>query len=174
MSSAQVQVIGRHFCPIMLRFLLVVVALSQLGLSAAMSIRITTSGTSNAALSEPLRAYADLKLGKSISRHSDLLRTDIELLMKVETHSRHDNEHHGVQAHIAEVTAYCKDKHIIHCAAQCDNMYASLDELSDTLGRKLRKYKERKATNIQERRRESKLDLRDSLVLLVALILHMG
>ena len=82
----------------------------------------------------------------------------------MESRSRHDTEHLGKEAHIAEVTAYCKDKHVIHCAVTCDNMYASLDELTDTLGRKLRKYKERKTDTKQAERRESKLDLSESLI----------
>ena len=90
---------------------------------------------------QPLRAYADLKIGRPLERYSEILRTDVELNLKVEARSRHDTEHLGKEAHIAEVTAYCKDKHVIHCTATNENMYASLDELTDTLSRKLRKWK---------------------------------
>ena len=127
----------------------------------SMKLRITGQ---TPAVSEPLRAYADLKIGKPLARYAEMLRTDVELNLKVESRSRHDTEHLGKEAHIAEVTAYCKDKHVIHCAVTCDNMYASLDELTDTLGRKLRKYKERKTDTKQAERRESKLDLSESLI----------
>ena len=53
---------------------------------------------------------------------------------------------------------------VIHCASTTDDMYASLDELTDTLARKLKKYKERKAATKQARRRESKLGLSESLI----------
>jgi putative sigma-54 modulation protein len=56
----------------------------------------------------------------------------------------HDQDHQGLEAHIAEVTALCSDKQVIRVRFSGDDMYASLDKLSDRLGRKLRKYKERK------------------------------
>ena len=65
------------------------------------------------------------------------------------------------QAHIAEVTAHCKDKHVIHCATTTDDMYASLDGLTDTLSRQLLKHKERKVDVKENRKRSRKEALND-------------
>lgn len=57
---------------------------------------------------------------------------------------------------VADVTVYCKDKAVIHASAESSSMYASLDELADTLSRKLRKHKERRVDVKQKDRREDK------------------
>ena len=79
------------------------------------------------------------------ARHGD---DGIELQLKVEKLSKHDAEHLGQVLQIAEVTARCKDKHIIHCSAQSDDMYASLDDLENMLGRRLRKWMLRRHRHI--------------------------
>lgn len=56
----------------------------------------------------------------------------------------HDVDHKGEEAHVAELTALCKDKQVIRVCSESPDMYASLDKLNERLGRKLRKYKERK------------------------------
>ena len=102
---------------------------------------------------------------KPIERYSELLRDgpeSVELQLKVETRGgRHDTEHLGREAHIAEVTAYCKDKHAIHCSSSSEDMYTSLDDLTDMLSRNLRKHKERKIGVEQSRRRSSKDEIND-------------
>jgi putative sigma-54 modulation protein len=130
--------------------------IALIGVQNAAALTISVSGTT---LTDALRSYASDKLSKPLDRYTDLLRTEeggVELQMKVETRGKHDTEHMGKEAHIAEITARCKDKHIIHCASSSDSMYASLDDLHDTLNRKLRKYKEKLAAVKQDRRREDK------------------
>ena len=46
----------------------------------SMKLRITGQ---TPAVSEPLRAYADLKIGKPLARYAEMLRTDVELNLKV-------------------------------------------------------------------------------------------
>lgn len=119
---------------------------------------------SGSSLTDPLRAHAVSKLNKPIERHADLLRegdASVELQLKVESRSKHDEAHIGKEAHIAEVTAHCKDKHVIHCAATTEDMYASIDELTDTLTRQLEKYKGKRITVKEDRKRSSKEALLD-------------
>ena len=65
---------------------------------------------------------------------------------------------------MAEVTAHCVDKHTIHCEASSADMYSSVDQLTEMLTRNLRKYKEKRIDTIQERRRDSKIDLTESMI----------
>jgi len=118
-------------------------------------------------VTDSIRAYADQKLTKPIERHADLLRdgsNSVEVQLKVETRGRHDEKHLGQEEHIAECTVLCTNKHTIHCTASSNDMYASLDDLTDTLTRKLRKYKERKADVKQERRRLDKEAISGALI----------
>jgi len=94
-------------------------------------------------LTEPMREYADAKLGKHFKRYDDMVNS-VTVHLKVEHRGLHDRKHHGLEAHIAEVTALCRDRRVIRVRHSSDSMYASLDKLSDMFGRKLRKYKERK------------------------------
>lgn len=122
----------------------------------AMQLKITGSG-----VSEAVKSYADLKLGKPLTRYADLLREDdesVELHLKVESRGRHDSDHLGLESHVAEITAFCKDRHVIHCSAESEDMYASLDDLEGTLGRNLRKYKERRSAVKTARKRGSKYE----------------
>ena len=136
----------RSSCPLLL---------SLCATAGALQLKIT--GTS---LTEPLRAYADQKLGKPLDRYADMLRDDgVEVNLKVEKLSKHDSDHRGQVLQIAEITALCADRHIIHCTTSTDDMYASIDDLENMLARRLRKYKERKITVGQGRRRESKEEM---------------
>ena len=127
-------------------------------------IMICVPQISGSTLTDPLRAHAEEKFAKPIERFAEILRegeASVELSLKVETRAKHDAEHRGQEAHIAEVTAHCIDKHVIHCATTTDDMYASLDGLTDTLTRQLLKYKERKVDVKESRKRERKAVLND-------------
>jgi len=114
--------------------------------TAAMALNLGFRITgNNVQVTEPLRTYSESKLGKPLDRHVDFL-TSADLHLKVEHRAGglHDTEHKGTGAHIAELTAHCKDKQIIRVTAECEDMYESLDALTEKLSRQLRKYKERK------------------------------
>jgi len=116
----------------------------------------------NFKITEALKAYADQKLGKPLDTFGSLLNGDAELHLKVESRGLHDAEHKGKEAHIAEITAFCIDKHVINAKSENEDMYASLDELTDTLTRSLRKYKEKRIDLKETRKRSSKGDLAQS------------
>jgi putative sigma-54 modulation protein len=106
----------------------------------------------NLEITEPLRSYADSKLSKPMERHDEIL-TSVSLNLKVEHRGGglHDTAHEGQQAHIAELTAMCKDRQVIRVCTESENMYSSIDDLSNTLSRKLRKYKERRKDSAHDR-----------------------
>jgi putative sigma-54 modulation protein len=132
----------------------------------AFSPTLHVTGSQNLQLTDPLRTAAVSKLEKPLERFAEVLNpaAAVELHLKVEHLSKHDNQHIGREAHIAEITAYCKDKSVIRATAECEDMYASLDDLSDVLTRKLRKHKERKADSKQAARRGEKAVLAESLI----------
>jgi putative sigma-54 modulation protein len=115
-------------------------------------------------VTEPMQEYADSKLSKPLDRFASLLNGPAEVHLKVEHRGLHDTKHHGQEAHIAEVTAFCTDKAVVHASAESESMYASLDELSDMLERKLRKLKEKKMDVKQSSRREDKAELAEQLI----------
>jgi len=119
-------------------------ALSALALSLGGNLHVKTLG--DLPLTDPLKTYADTKVGKHCVRYGELL-TGTTLQMKVEHRGGglHDVNHQGPTAHIAEVTATCNDKHVIHIRQSSEDMYATLDKLAESFGRQLRKHKERKA-----------------------------
>lgn len=120
--------------------------------------------SSNFEVTDALREYADSKLGKPLGTFGTLLNGKAELHLKVEPRGVHDAEHRGKEAHIAEITAFCIDKHVIHAKAVQEDMYASLDELTDTLARSLRKYKEKRIDVKEERKRSLKGELEDGIL----------
>lgn len=126
---------------------------SAVGMNAALLIKGT-----DLEVTEPLKEYADTKIGKPLTVHAEVLNSasPAEVHLKVEHRGVHDADHLGKEAHIADVTVYCKDKAVIHASAESSSMYASLDELADTLSRKLRKHKERRVDVKQKDRREDK------------------
>jgi len=107
---------------------------------------LSIKGHQSLPLTEPLKDYAEQKVGKHCTRYDELL-TGTTLQMKVEHRGGglHDSNHQGPTAHIAEITATCNDKHIIHVSQSSEDMYASLDKLAESFGRQLRKHKERKS-----------------------------
>jgi len=111
----------------------------------ALALSALTVKTTDLPLTPALRDYAENKIGKHLTRYNDMVQS-ANLNLKVEHRGGglHDQEHHGHEAHIAEVTALCADKQVIRVRHSGDDMYASLDKLADRLGRTLRKYKERK------------------------------
>merc|ERR1719506_1959210 len=106
--------------------------------------KLTLTGN-NVEITDPLRNYADSKLGKSLDRYERML-TSVSVHLRVEKRGGglHDEAHQGLESHIAEITALCRDKQVIRVCEETENMYASLDQLTDTFTRKMRKHKERK------------------------------
>ena len=56
---------------------------------------------------------------------------------------QHDTEHKGQEAHVAEITALCKDKQVIKVSSESSDMYGTLDIVEEMFARQLRKHKER-------------------------------
>ena len=120
--------------------------------------------TSNFEVTDSIKDYANQKLSKPIDTFGALLNEDLQLHLKVESRALHDTEHKGKESHIAEVTAFCVDKHVINAKADGEDMYASIDELTDTLTRSLRKYKEKRIDLKEGRKRARKGDMEGEIM----------
>merc|ERR1711959_681569 len=65
-----------------------------------------------------LREAAESKLGKSLERYEALLQsTCFRLKVEFRGGGKHDTTHKGQEAHIAEITALCKDKQVIRASS---------------------------------------------------------
>jgi len=115
-------------------------------------------------VTDAMNEYAEGKLAKVLDRYGELLNGAVDVQLKVERRSLHDSEHVGKEAHIAEITARCTDKSVVHASAESESMYASLDELTDMVTRKLRKHKEKVMDVKQNRRRDDKKGVVEALV----------
>ena len=112
-------------------------------LVASLGLRLHLAAE-NLKLTPPLADYSNAKFQKHLDRFQPALN-DAKLTLKVQHQAKHDQEHKGKEMHIAEIYATCKDSSIIRATHQSDNMYASLDALSDVFARSLRKHKEKRA-----------------------------
>jgi len=102
----------------------------------------------NVDLTEALVDYATEKIAKPVSKHRQLI-TGVDVHLQVKRNpSIKEN-------HVVEVTVFAKNT-VIRSTHRSADMYATLDTISDMLGRKLRKYKEQR--NTIGRRVEEQMD----------------
>jgi putative sigma-54 modulation protein len=90
----------------------------------------------NVEVTPAILEYTTKKIGKVISRHR-------EFVTKCEVHISVNGNPSVAKNHIAPATLSVKGN-IIRDSVASDNMYASIDAMTDGLSRKLRKYKERR------------------------------
>jgi putative sigma-54 modulation protein len=90
----------------------------------------------NVEVTQAILDYTQQKVGKVVSRHR-------EFVTKCEVHISVNGNPSVAENHIATATLSVKGN-IIRDTSISENMYASIDAMSDGLGRKLRKYKERR------------------------------
>jgi putative sigma-54 modulation protein len=90
----------------------------------------------NIEVTDAIHDYVEEKVEKAV-RHFENLTTKVDVHLSVERNSRINNKHR------AEVTVYANGT-IIRAQEGSENLYASIDLVSDKIARQLRKYKERK------------------------------
>jgi ribosome hibernation promoting factor len=91
-------------------------------------MQITISGR-QVDITEPLRSYAEEKIGK-IEKHFDHVTTS-NIVLQVEK-----------TRHLAEATIHAKGA-TLHANAEGEDMYAAIDTLADKLDRQVIKHKEK-------------------------------
>ncbi|KAA8496956.1 Ribosome hibernation promotion factor [Porphyridium purpureum] len=97
--------------------------------------RISISGN-NIDLTDSLTEYVKSKVGRSIGKYDQMvIRADVHLLVAKNPAIRN--------GHSAEVVVQVKGN-VIRAETKSENMYASIDAVTDKLTRTLRKYKERR------------------------------
>ncbi|MGK7933291.1 MAG: ribosome-associated translation inhibitor RaiA [Microcystaceae cyanobacterium] len=91
----------------------------------------------NIAFTEDIQDYVEQKLEKAVKQfHS--LTTKVDVHLSVARNARVSNKHK------AEVTVYANGA-VIRAQEGSENLYASIDLVSDKIARQLRKYKERQS-----------------------------
>jgi putative sigma-54 modulation protein len=100
-----------------------------------------------------LMDYTNKKIGKVVDKLGGIVT-------KVDAHLSVIKNPRVEAAHVAEVTVFAKGT-VIRAGEASDNMYASIDLVTDIMARKLRKYKERNVS--QKRSRPSYSDLGEGI-----------
>ncbi|KAG5193143.1 ribosomal protein rpS22, plastidal [Tribonema minus] len=90
-----------------------------------------------------LMDYVNKKMDKVVEKLGGVVT-------KVDVHLSVNKNPRIADGHVAEVTCYAKGT-IIRATEHTDSMYSSIDLVSDRMGRKLRKYKERSLTQKRSR-----------------------
>lgn len=90
----------------------------------------------NITVTEAIHDYVQQKLEKAI-KHFQTLTTKVDVHLSVAKNARIQNKH------MAEVTVYANGT-VIRAQEGSENLYASIDLVSDKIARQLRKYKERR------------------------------
>jgi putative sigma-54 modulation protein len=90
----------------------------------------------NIEVTDAIHDYVEEKVEKAV-KHFENLTSKVDVHLSVERNSRINNKHR------AEVTVYANGT-IIRAQEGSENLYASIDLVSDKIARQLRKYKERK------------------------------
>jgi putative sigma-54 modulation protein len=91
----------------------------------------------NIAVTEAIHDYVQQKLEKAV-KHFHSLTTKVDVHLSVARNARVANKHK------AEVTVYANGA-VIRAQEGSENLYASIDLVSDKIARQLRKYKERQS-----------------------------
>lgn len=100
----------------------------------------------NIAVTESIHDYVETKLEKA-TKHFQSLATKVDVHLSVVNNARVNSKHK------AEVTVYANGT-VIRAQEGSENLYASIDLVSDKIARQLRKYKEKKfgkKSHVQEK-----------------------
>jgi putative sigma-54 modulation protein len=89
----------------------------------------------NIAVTDAIHDYVQQKLEKAV-RHYQSITTKVDVHLSVARNARINDKHK------AEVTVYANGK-VIRAQEGSENLYASIDLVSDKIARQLRKYKEK-------------------------------
>jgi putative sigma-54 modulation protein len=89
----------------------------------------------NITVTDAIHNYVEEKLEKAV-KHFQNLTTKVDVHLSVARNARISNKHK------AEVTVYANGT-VIRAQENSDNLYASIDLVSDKISRQLRKYKEK-------------------------------
>ncbi|MGF1487267.1 MAG: ribosome hibernation-promoting factor, HPF/YfiA family [Prochloraceae cyanobacterium] len=101
----------------------------------------------NLTVTDAIHDYVEQKLEKAV-KHFQNITTKVDVHLSVARNSRISNKHK------AEVTVYANGT-VIRAEENSQNLYASVDMVSDKIARQLRKYKEKQAD--KKTRTESKI-----------------
>ena len=93
----------------------------------------------NLELTDALKKYTESKINKAIHHFKDIVK-EADIHLKIEKNK-------GIAFQSAEITIFANGA-IIRAEEKSENLYSSIDLVSNKLSRQLRKYKERNMNNI--------------------------
>ncbi|KAI5060317.1 hypothetical protein GOP47_0024737 [Adiantum capillus-veneris] len=101
------------------------------------SVRLIIQGK-HLELTDAIKTYVEDKIGNAVHNQYNLLR-EVDVRMSV----RGGESGRGPKLQRCEVTMFTKKHGVVRAEEESDNMYASIDRVSDVVSRKLRKIKEK-------------------------------
>lgn len=127
--------------------------------ATASSVKIIVQGR-NIKITDAIREYTENKVGRAVSNFDE---SDGVREVDVQCSVRGGNVGDGAEVQKTEVTIYTKAG-IVRAEEEGDNLYKSIDLVSDQVYRKLRKLKERQSSKAARRGKKSAKDVSADIV----------